>query len=169
MYCLQKISCLITILHLSFDLVFLIGQFRYLFRSRNFTAILFILPILEIRFDYTYRSVLNNINWRESFCIEIDFFDTLIAGISAKQFACDATISDKRNIDLLCSASFKYRDVYRIFLKSKSNAIIIEIAEYCVVHSSLIYYFEEIVEISKYYFIWSLTQLILALEIALSS
>jgi len=48
--------------HVPFDLEFLIGQLRYLFQSRILTAILFILPILEIRFDHTYNSVLNDIN-----------------------------------------------------------------------------------------------------------
>ena len=167
MYCLQKIFCLITILYLFFDLAFFIGQLRYLFRSRNFTAILFILPILEICFDYTYRFVLNNINWKENFCIEIDFFDILIADISAKQFVYNTKIFDKQNINLLCSASFKYRDAYQILLKLKSNAITIEIAEYCIVYSFFIYYFREIVGINKYYFSWFLAQLILALEIAL--
>ena len=153
MYCLQKISCSITILYLFFDFVFFIEQFRYFFRSRNLTVILSILSILEICFDYIYRFILNNINWKESFCIEINFFDTLIVDIFAKQFVYNTTIFDKQNIDFLCSANFKYRDAYRIFLKLKSNTITIEIAEYCIVYSFLIYYFKEIVEISKYYFI----------------
>lgn len=168
-HCLQSASCSTTRSHVFFDLEFLIKQFEYFFQSRTLTAILFILLIFEIRFDHTYNFVLNDINWRESFRIEIDSFDNLIVDIFAKQFASDATIFDKRNMNLLCSASFKYRDAHRIYLKRKSNAIIIKIAEYCIAYSPLMHYFREIVKMSKYYFITFFAQLILILEIASSS
>lgn len=151
--------------HVPFDLEFLIGRLRHLFRSRNLTAILPILPILEIRFDHTYNSVLDDINWRESFRIEVDSFDTLIAGTSAKQFAYDATVSDKRDMDLLCPAGFKYRDAHRIQLESKSNAVTIEVAEYCIAYPPLMHYFREVVQVSQYYPVQFFAQLILTLGI----
>jgi hypothetical protein len=110
--------------------------------------------------------VLNDINWRESFRIEVDSYDNLIAGTSAKQFASDATISDKQNMDLLCSASFKYRDAHQIYLERKSNAITIEVAEYCIAHPPLMHYFREVVEVSRYYPITFFAQLIFILGIA---
>ena len=158
-HCLQPTPCP------AFDLEFLIGQLRYLFQSRTLRAILFILPILEIRFDHTYNSVLDDINWSESFRIEVDSFDTLIAGTSAKQFASDATISDQRDMNLLCPAGFKYRDAHRIYLEQKSNALTIEVAEYCIAHPPLMHYFRDVVEVSKYYPITYFAQLILILGI----
>lgn len=165
-HCLQSAPRSTTRSHVHFDLEFLIGQLRYLFQSRTLGAILSILPILEIRFDHTYNSVLDDINWRESFRIEVDSFDNLIAGTSAKQFASDATISDKRDMDLLCPTGFKYRDAHRIYLERKSNAITIEVAEYCIAHPPLMHYFREVVEVSRYYPITFFAQLILILGVA---
>jgi len=86
----------------------------------------------------------------------------VIAGTFANQFACDATISDKRDIDLLCPAGFKYRDAHRIHLESKSNTITIEVAEYCIAHPPFMHYYREIVEVSKYHPIRFSVQLNLA-------
>lgn len=134
---------------MSFDLEFLIGQLRHLFQSRPFKAIILILPILANRFDHTYNSILDDINWGENFRIEVDTFDTILAGTSTKKFAIDVTKSDQRDLDLLCPADFKYRNAHLIYLDQKSNEIALEVTDICIAHPLLMHYFEDVAKVRK--------------------
>lgn len=148
-HCLQ--SSFRSVSDVSYNLEFHIEPLQHLFQSRPFRSIIFILPILANRFDRTFDSVLNDINWSESFRIEVDTFDTLMT-TSAKQFAIDVTKSDQRDLDLLCPADFKYPSEHLKYLAQKSNNITMEISEICQAHPSLMQYFGDVAKVRKYYF-----------------
>lgn len=54
-------------------------------------------------------------------------------------------------MDLLSPAGFKNQDYHFKNLSKKSNAMTIEATEYCIAHPSLMCYFADVVEVSRFY------------------
>ncbi|KAL9124562.1 MAG: hypothetical protein Q9217_006116 [Psora testacea] len=129
-----------------FNLGIITGPLRQLFQSRSLVETLAILPMLAIRFDLTYKCLIEEVDWRRPFSTRVDMFDDLMAGHPMKRLAKKATLLDKYELDLLCPAGFKTRGAHLRYLDMKSNAITREYAECLLVHPKLTDLFQELVE-----------------------
>lgn len=134
---------------LPFELEIITGPLRRVFQTRTLKATLPILPILAIRFDLTFHSILDVIDWTREFRTDLAVYKTLIADDPVKQLAMKATMSDKQGFDLLCPAGFKKRDIHLIRLNYQSNAITTGLAECCMAHPPLMYRVREMAEVSN--------------------
>ena len=104
--------------------------------------------MLAIRFDLTFKYLIEEIDWSRPFSTRLDMFDALMAGHSMERLAKKATLFDKSELDPLCPAGFKARDACLHYLYRKSNAITREYAEYLSVHPALMNFFRELLEVS---------------------
>ena len=146
LHSLSPASYLPTSSSLAFDVEPIFGPLRGVLedKTRPLSAKLNIFPILAIRFNHTYTSVMP-FAWPQ-LTVEVDTFEALIAGNPA-EYAKDVTISDKKDFDRLCPEAFKTRAPHFIYMNMKWNSFCDEIAECWEAHPGLGYHLGEIAKV----------------------
>jgi hypothetical protein len=72
---------------LPFELDIISTPLRLVFQTRTLRATLNVLPMLVIRFDLTYKNIVEDLDWKGQFHTVLALFNALMAGHSMRQLA----------------------------------------------------------------------------------